>query len=156
MYEPGNAMRVSLDPQQLDGQNAVVLGPYDDRDEDDEARPTRPVRRITEPTEYRMTRGGQVAHIVLGYMVEGLPRPPVEPWSADASETYANLQRLLGMLAYRKASDEELASVATWSKKLRATFPDLEKAGWFVVEVLEAAELVLTDPWDPEQPATVE
>ena len=45
--------------------------------------------------------------------------------------------------------------MTTWSEKLRATFPDLEKAGWFVIEVLEAAALVLTDPWDPEQPATV-
>jgi hypothetical protein len=153
MYEPGNAMRVALDPQQLEAQAAVIVGPFDERNEDDDARPTRPVRRITEPTEYRMTRGGQVAEIVLGYMVEGLPRPPAVPWSAEVSEAYANLQRLLGTLAYRKASDEELGSVKAWSGKLRASFADFEKAGWFVLEVLDAAELVLAEPWDPNEPA---
>ncbi len=153
LYEPGNAHRVSLDAQQLEQQNAVVIGPFDERDEDDDYRPTRPVRRVTEPTEYRATRGGQVAHIVLDYMVEGLPRPMGESWTAEATETYANLQRLLGTLAYRKASDEELQSVRTWSQSLRGTFADLEKAGWFVVEVIEASDIVLTEPWDPEQPA---
>jgi hypothetical protein len=152
-YEPGNAMRVALDAQQLEQQAAVVTGPFSERDEDEDVRPTRPVRRITEPTEYRVTRGGQVAHIVLDYMVEGLPRPIQETWSAEASEIYANLTRLLGTLAYRKASDDELGSVKAWSAKLRQTFPDAEKAGWFVVEVLEASELVLEEPWDPERPA---
>lgn len=153
LYEPGNAMRVALEAQQLEQQAAVVIGPFSDRDEDDDVRPTRPVRRITEAAEYKVTRGNQVAHIVLDYMVEGLPRPVVTAWSAEASEVYANLHRLLGTLVHRKASDEELASVRTWSTKLRQTFPDAEAAGWFVVEVLEAAEIVLAEPWDPEQPA---
>ncbi len=153
LYEPGNAKRVALDAAELEHQNAVITGPFDERDEDEDYRPTRPVRRVTEPTEYRATRGGQVAHIVLDYMIEGLPRPPGETWSAELTETYANLQRLLGTLAYRKASDEELQSVRAWSDALRGTFADLEKAGWFVVEVIEASDIVLTEPWDPEQPA---
>lgn len=152
MYEPGNALRVAVVPEQLEQRAVVIVGPFDERDEDDEARPTRPVRRVTEPTEHRETRGGQVAHIVCDYMLEGLPRPPTEPWPPDASEAYANLQRLLGTLAYRKASDEELVSVKTWRDRLRATWTDYEKAGWFVVEILEAAELVLREPWDPNQP----
>jgi hypothetical protein len=153
LYEPGNAMRVALEAQQLEQQAAVVTGPFSDRDEDEDVRPTRPVRRITEPTEYRVTRGSQVAHIVLDYMVEGLPRPVQQPWDAETSEIYAKLTRLLGTLVHRKASDEELESVRTWSTKLRQTFPDAEAAGWFVVEVLEASEIVLVEPWDPERPA---
>ncbi len=153
LYEPGNAWRVSLDAVELEQQHAVVVGPFDDRDEDDDFRPTRPVRRVTEAREHRATRGGQVAHIVLDCMVEGLPRPPREPWGAEVTETYVNLQRLLGTLAYRKASDEELQSVRTWSDTLRGTFADLEQAGWFVVEVIEASNIVLTELWDPEQPA---
>lgn len=153
LYEPGNAMRVALDPVQLDERAAVVLGPYDDRSEDEDARPTRPVRRVTDPTEYRETRGGQVAHIVCDYMLEGLPRAPQEPWGPEANEAYDKLQRLLGTIAYRKASDDELASVRTWCAKLRSEFPDPERAGWFVVEVIEAAELVLAEPWDPSLPA---
>jgi hypothetical protein len=153
LYEPGNAMRVALEAQQLEQQAAVVIGPFSERDEDEDVRPTRPVRRVTEPSEYRVTRGSRVAHIVLDFMVEGLPRPPQEPWSPAATELYASLQRLLSTLVYRKASDEELESVRAWSASLRQTFPDAEKAGWFVVEVLEASEIVLAEPWDPEQPA---
>ncbi len=153
LYEPGNAMRVSLEPAQLDEQAAVVVGPYVERDEDEDARPTRPVRLVTEPTQYRETRGGRVAHIVCDYMVEGLPRAPLVPWSPEASDSYEKLQRLLGTLAYRKASDDELGSIRNWRTRLRAEFPDPEKAGWFVVEVLEAADIVLAEPWDPNLPA---
>ena len=154
LYEPGNATRVALEPEKLDEQAAVVVGPYTERDEDDADRPTRPVRLVTEPTVYRETRGGRVAHIVCDYMLEGLPRPPMAAWSDEIGDTYEKLQRLLGTLAYRKASDEEVGSVHAWSTKLRSEFPDLEKAGWFVVELCEAADIVLAAPWDPNESAT--
>ena len=37
--------------------------------------------------------------------------------------------------------------------RLRLLFPDAERAGWFVVELLEAAGIVLAEPWDPERPS---
>jgi len=152
LYEPGNATRVSVDPQKLEERAAVVTGPYDDRTEED-SHPTRPIRRYPLPTEHRSSRGGQVAHIVCEYMVEGLPRPPLVAWSPETTETYDTLTKLLGTLAFRKASDEELTSIKSWSDKLRATFADPEKAGWFVIEVLEASTIVLAEPWDPDLPA---
>jgi len=152
LYEPGNATRVSVDPQKLEQHVPVILGPYDERTEED-SHPTRPIRRYPLPTEHRSSRGGQVAHIVCEYMVEGLPRPPLVAWSADATETYDTLTKLLGTLAFRKASDDELASIRTWSTKLRQTFSDPEKAGWFVIELLEASTIVLAEPWDPDLPA---
>lgn len=153
LYEPGNAIRVAVDSRQLDERAAVVVGPFEERDEDDDARPTRPVRLVTEPTAHRETRGGQVAGIVCDYVLEGLPRPPTEPWPPEASDAYEKLQKLLGTLAYRKASDDEVASVRGWRERLLATWSDYEKAGWFVVEVLAAAEIVLREPWDPNLPA---
>ncbi len=152
LYEPGNATRVSVDPQKLEARVVVVTGPYDERTEED-SHPTRPIRRYPLPTEHRSSRGGQVAHIVCEYMVEGLPRPPLVAWSPETTETYDTLTKLLGTLAFRKASDEELTSIKTWSDKLRATFSDPEKAGWFVIEVLEASTIVLAEPWDPDLPA---
>lgn len=152
LYEPGNATRVAVEPQQIEQHAPVITGPYDDRAEED-SHPTRPIRRYPERPSHRTSRGGQVAHIINEYMVEGLPRPPLVPWTPEASETYERLTKLLGTLAFRKASEDELASVASWSTKLRAAFQDPEKAGWFVVEVLEAATVVLADPWDPDLPA---
>ncbi len=152
LYEPGNAMRVSVDPQKLEEHVPVVIGPYDDRTEED-SHPTRPIRRYPLPTEHRATRGGQISHIVNEYMVEGLPRPPLVEWPPETTETYETLTRLLSTLAFRTASDDELASIRTWSDQLRTTFADLEKAGWFVVEVLEASTIVLAEPWDPDLPA---
>jgi hypothetical protein len=152
LYEPGNATRVSVDTQQIEQHAPVVIGPYDDRGEED-SHPTRPIRRYPTPAEHRTTRGGQIAHIINEYMVEGLPRPPLVTWTPETTETYELLTRLLGTLAFRKASEDELASVASWSTKLRSTFRDPEKAGWFVVEVLEAATIVLAEPWDPDRPA---
>jgi len=152
LYEPGNATRVSVDPQKLEQLAPVVIGPYDERTEED-SHPTRPIRRPPLPSDHRASRGGQVAHIVNEYMVDGLPRPPLVAWSAEATETYETLTKLLGALAFRKASDDELASIRAWSDKLRATFADPEKAGWFVIEALEASAIVLAEPWDPDLPA---
>lgn len=152
LYEPGNATRVSVDPQKLEANAPVIVGPYDERTEED-SHPTRPIRRYPLPSEHRASRGGQVAHIVNEYMVEGLPRPPLVVWSPETTETYETLTKLLGTLAFRKASDDELASIRSWSDKLRATFADPEKAGWFVIEVLEASAIVLAEPWDPDLPA---
>lgn len=152
LYEPGNATRVSVDPQKLEAHAPVVVGPYDERTEED-SHPTRPIRRFPNPSEHRSSRGGQVAAIVCEYMVEGLPRPPLVTWSPETTETYETLTKLLGTLAFRKASDDELSSIRTWSDKLRATFTDLEKAGWFVIEVLEASAIVLAEPWNPDLPA---
>jgi hypothetical protein len=152
LYEPGNATRVSVDPQKLEQHAPVVTGPYDAVTEED-SHPTRPIRRYPLPTEHRASRGGQVAHIVNEYMVEGLPRPPMLAWSPDSTETYETLTKLLGTIAFRKASDDELASIKTWSDKLRTAFTDPEKAGWFVIEVLEASTIVLAEPWDPDLPA---
>lgn len=151
LYEPGNAMRVSVDDEKIEKLAPVVVGPYDER-ADDESHPTRPIRRSPLPSEHRATRGGQVAHIVNEYMVEGLPRPPLVEWTPEIREVYDNLQRLLGTLAFRKASDEELASVRAWRDQLTAKFSDLEKAGWFVVELVEASAIVLAEPWDPDLP----
>jgi hypothetical protein len=154
-YEPGNATRVSVDAQQIEEHAPVVIGPYEDHhDFEDEGHPTKPIRRYPAPTDHRTTRGGLLAHLILEYMVEGLPRPPLTQWTATSTEVYGNLQKLLGTLAYRKASDEEIANIQLWSDKLRAAFPDPEKAGWFVPEVLEAATIVLSEPWDPDQPAS--
>ncbi len=152
LYEPGNATRVSVDPQKLEAHAPVVVGPYDERTEED-SHPTRPIRRYPLPNEHRSSRGGQVAAIVCEYMVEGLPRPPLLTWSPQTTETYETLTKLLGTLAFRKTSDDELSSIRTWSDKLRAVFTDLEKAGWFVIEVLEASAIVLAEPWDPDLPA---
>lgn len=152
LYEPGNATRVSVDIQQLEEHAPVVIGPYDAHVED-EGHPTKPIRRYPAPTDHRTTRGGQLAHLILEYMVEGLPRPPLTAWTATTTEVYGSLQKLLGTLAYRKATDDEVANIKQWSEKLQATFPDPEKAGWFVPEVLEAATIVLTEPWDPDRPA---
>jgi hypothetical protein len=152
LYEPGNATRVSVDPQKLEEHVPVVVGPYDERTEED-SHPTRPIRRWPLPNAHRSTRGGQVAAIVCEYMVEGLPRPPLVTWTPETTETYETLTKLLGTLAFRTASDDELASIRTWSAKLRATFSDLEKAGWFVIEVLEATAIVLAAPWNPDLPA---
>lgn len=152
LYEPGNATRVSVDPQKLERHVPVVVGPYDERVEED-SHPTRPIRRHPLPSEHRASRGGQVAAIVCEYMVEGLPRPPLLPWSSEITETYETLTKLLGTLAFRQASDDELASIRSWSDKLRAAFTDLEKAGWFVIEVLEASAIVLAEPWNPDLPA---
>ena len=152
LYEPGNATRVSVDPQKLEAHAPVVVGPYDERTEED-SHPTRPIRRFPNPSEHRSSRGGQVAAIVCEYMVEGLPRPPLVTWSAETTETYETLTKLLGTLAFRKASDDELSSIRTWSDKLRAAFTDQEKAGWFVIEVLEASAIVLAELWNPDLPA---
>lgn len=152
LYEPGNATRVSVDPHKLEQHVPVVVGPYDERAEED-SNPTRPIRRYPLPTEHRSSRGGQVAHIVNEYMVEGLPRQPLLAWSPETTQTYDTLTRLLGTLAFRKASDDELTSIRTWSEKLRTAFVDPEKAGWFLIEVLEASAIVLAEPWDPDLPA---
>jgi len=152
LYTPGNATRVSVDPQKLEAHAPVVVGPYDERTEED-SHPTRPIRRFPNPSEHRTTRGGQVAAIVCEYIVAGLPRPPLLTWSTETTETYETLTKLLGTLAFRTASDDELSSIRTWSEKLRAAFTDLEKAGWFVVEVLEASAIVLAEPWNPDLPA---
>jgi hypothetical protein len=151
LYEPGNATRISVDPARLEQNEPVVVGPYVPLP-DDESHPTKPIRRYPTPTAHRSTRGGQVAHIVNDYMVEGLPRPPMVAWSAEMTEVYNHLHRLLGTIAFRVASDEEIANIRAWSSKLREAFPDAEKAGWFVVEVLEASAIVLTDTWDPDKP----
>lgn len=152
MYEPGNATRIAVDQAKLEQNEPVVVGPYVPMP-DDESHPTKPIRRYPAPAAHRSTRGGQVAYIVNDYMVEGLPRPPMVTWSVDTTELYNNLHRLLGTLAYRAATPEELANVKSWSAKLRQTFPDAEKAGWFVVEVLEASTIVLAEPWNPDKPA---
>jgi hypothetical protein len=151
LYEPGNATRVSVDIQHIEEHEPVVLGPYDARD--DEGNPTKPIRRYPEPSEHRTTRGGQIANIVLEYMVEGLPRPPLVPWALEVTDAYKQLEKLLGTLAYRKASADELANVKAWSRTLAVAFPNQESAGWFVVELLEAAGIVLREPWDPDAPA---
>ena len=151
-YEPGNATRVEVDAAKLEDNEIIVLGPYQDRPDDD-SHPTRPIRRYPEPAAHRSTRGGQVAYIVNDYMVEGLPRPPLETWGPDSTEIYNALHRLLGTIAYRPASADEIANIKAWSAKLRETFPDAEKAGWFVVEVLEASTIVLAEPWHPDKPA---
>lgn len=151
LYEPGNATRVSVDTQKIEAHAPVVLGPYDERTDDD-GHPTRPIKRKL-PSDHRTTRGGQVAHIVNEYMVEGLPRPPLVEWSPEIRQVYDQLQRLLGTLAFRKASDEELANVRRWRDELTRAFSDLEKAGWFVVELVEASAIVLAEPWDPDLPA---
>lgn len=152
LYEPGNATRVAVDAQSLEEHEPRIVGPYVPTFDED-SHPTTPIRRHPEQQEHRSSRGGQVAGIVNDYMVEGLPRPPLIQWNPDASASYASLQKLLGTLAFRKASDDELANVTKWSELLRTTFPDQEKAGWFVVEVLEAASIVLAEPWDPDKPA---
>lgn len=152
MYEPGNATRISVDQTKLEQNEPVVVGPYVPLP-DDESHPTKPIRRYPAPAAHRSTRGGQVAYIVNDYMVEGLPRPPMVPWSPEATEVYNQLHRLLGTIAFRAATDEEIANTRAWSGKLREAFPDSEKAGWFVVEVLEAATIVLKEAWDPDKPA---
>lgn len=152
LYEPGNATRVSVDPQKLEQHAPVIVGTYDERAEED-SHPTRPIRRYPLPSEHRSSRGGQVAAIVCEYMVEGLPGLPLVAWTPETTQTYETLTKLLGTLAFREASDDELLSIRTWSDKLRATFTDQEKAGWFVIEVLEASAIVLAEPWNPDLPA---
>ena len=152
LYEPGNAARVSVEAARLEQNEMVVVGPYVPLPDDD-SHPTKPIRRYPEPTSHRQTRGGQVAYIVNDYMVEGLPRPPLITWSSVMTETYNQLHRLLSTLAYREGSEDELANVTKWSTALRTAFPDPEKAGWFVVEVLECAAIVLAEPWHPDKPA---
>lgn len=152
LYEPGNATRIAVDQAKLEQNELVVLGPYVPLP-DDESHPTKPIRRYPAPAAHRSTRGGQVAYIVNDYMIEGLPRPPMMEWKPETTELYNNLHRLLGTVAYRAATNEEIASIKAWSAKLRETFPDAEKAGWFVVEVLEASTIVLAESWDPEKPA---
>lgn len=151
-YEPGTATRVAVDHAKIENNELVVVGPYVPLP-DDESHPTKPIRRRPAPPSHRATRGGQVSQIVNDYMVEALPRPPLVAWSTEISDAYASLQRLLGTLAYRAATPEETANVQAWTSALHAAFPDAEKAGWFVVELLEAAALVLAEPWDPERPA---
>ncbi len=152
MYEPGNATRVAVDQTKLEQNELVIVGPYVPLP-DDESHPTKPIRRYPAPAAHRTTRGGQIAYIINDYMVEGLPRPPMVPWSAEATDVYNSLHKLLGTIAFRAASDEEIANVKAWSATLREMFPDQEKAGWFVVEVLEAASIVLAEPWNPDKPA---
>lgn len=154
MYEPGNATRVAVDQAKLEQNEPVVVGPYVPLP-DDESHPTKPIRRTINPpkTAHRSTRGGQVAAIVNEYMLEGLPRPPMVEWSPETTELYDQLHHLLGTVAYRVATAEEIANIKAWSSKLRATFPDAERAGWFVVEVLEASAIVLTETWNPDKPA---
>ncbi len=151
LYEPGNAIRVSVDPAKIEAHAPVVVGPYVASD-DEEVHLTRPIRR-RDVGVHRSTRGGQLAHIVNEYMIEGLPRPPLVEWTPETRQVYDGLHRLLGTLAFRAATPEELANVRTWRDQLRTTFADPERAGWFVVELIEAADLVLTEPWDPERPA---
>ncbi|MDX2088725.1 MAG: hypothetical protein SFX73_12790 [Kofleriaceae bacterium] len=148
LYEQGNAMRVSVDIQQIEEHAPVVLGPYD-ASRDDEGHPTRPIRRL-EPGSAQATRGAQLAKIVNEYMVEGLPRPPLVTWSPATTELYGALHKLLGTLVFRKATKEDLAHIREWSATLARTFPSPENAGYFVVELLEASGLVLAEPWDPE------
>jgi hypothetical protein len=152
MYEPGNATRIAVDQAKLEQNEPVIVGPYVPIP-DDESHPTKPIRRYPAPAAHRSTRGGQIAYIVNDYMVEGLPRPPMVTWSPETTDLYNNLHRLLSTVAYRVATDEEIANIKAWSAKLRDTFPDAEKAGWFVVEVLEASTIVLTETWDPDKPA---
>ncbi|MFN0252462.1 MAG: hypothetical protein ACKV2T_36635 [Kofleriaceae bacterium] len=152
MYEPGTATRVAVDQAKLEQNEPVVVGPYVPVP-DDESHPTKPIRRYPKPATHRSTRGGQVAYIVNDYMVEGLPRPPMVEWAPAIDELYNQLHRLLGTVAYRAATAEEIANIKAWSAKLRGTFPDVERAGWFVVEVLEASAIVLAEPWDPDKPA---
>ena len=152
LYEPGNATRIAVDQAKLEQNEPVVVGPYVPLP-DDESHPTKPIRRYPAPAAHRSTRGGQVSYIVNDYMVEGLPRPPLETWGPDSTEIYNALHRLLGTIAYRPASADEIANIKAWSAKLRETFPDAEKAGWFVVEVLEASTIVLAEPWHPDKPA---
>lgn len=152
LYEPGNATRIAVDQAKLEQNEPVVIGPYVPLP-DDESHPTKPIRRYPAPAAHRTTRGGQVAYIVNDYMVEGLPRPPMVTWSAATTELYENLHKLLGTIAYRVATAEEIGNIKSWSAKLRETFPDAEKAGWFVVEVLEASTIVLAEPWNPDKPA---
>ena len=152
MYEPGNATRVAVDAAQLEANAPCIVGPYVPLPDDD-SHPTKPIRRYPAPAAHRSTRGGQVSSIVNDYMLEGLPRPPLVEWSAETTEVYNQLHRLLSTISYREATPEELANVKAWSIKLAATFPDLEKAGWFVVELLESARIVLVEPWHPDKPA---
>ena len=152
LYEPGTATRIAVDQARLEQNEPVVVGPYVPMP-DDESHPTKPIRRYPPPAAHRTTRGGQVAHIVNDYMVEGLPRPPMVEWSPDTTELYNQLHRLLGTIAYRAATAEETANIKAWSARLRETFPDPERAGWFVVEVLEASTIVLAEAWDPDKPA---
>lgn len=152
LYEPGTAARVAVDQTRLEHNEPVIVGPYVPLP-DDESHPTKPIRRYPPKAAHRSTRGGQVAAIVNDYMVEGLPRPPLAAWTPELTELYGNLHRLLGTIAYRTATADELANVEAWTGALRAAFPDAEKAGWFVVEVLEAAAIVLREPWDPDRPA---
>lgn len=154
MYEPGNATRIAVDQAKLEQNEPVVVGPYVPMP-DDESHPTKPIRRTiyTTPTTHRTTRGGQVAAIVNDYMIDGLPRPPFAPWTPELTDVYNDLHHLLGTVAYRAATTEEIANIKAWSTRLREHFPDAEKAGWFVVEVLEASTIVLTEPWDPDKPA---
>jgi hypothetical protein len=151
LYEPGNALRVAVDPDRMEELAPVIVGPYDE-DASADDHPTRPIRRPESASHRAVSRGDQVSGIVNGYMKEGLPRPPLLEWSAEATHAYDKLHRLLCQLASRGASDDELASVRTWSQRLRREFRDLEKAGWFVVELLEAADIVLAAPWDPALP----
>jgi hypothetical protein len=152
LYEPGNATRIAVDQARLEQNEPVVVGPYVPLP-DDESHPTKPIRRYPKPA-HRSTRGGQVAYIVNDYMVEGLPRPPMVEWAPEVNEQYNQLHRVLGTIAYRAATAEEISNIKTWSAKLREAFPDAERAGWFVVEVLEASTIVLAaDPWDPDKPA---
>ncbi len=153
MYEPGNATRIAVDQAKLEQNEPVVVGPYVPLP-DDESHPTKPIRRYPAPAPHRTTRGGQVAYIVNDYMVEGLPRPPLVEWSPETTELYNQLHRVLGTVAYRAATPEEIANIRAWSAKLREIFPDAERAGWFVVEVLEASTIVLHEKtWDPDKPA---
>jgi hypothetical protein len=149
LYEPGNATRVSVDIQQIEEHAPVVLGPYDAM-RDDDGHPTKPIRRRDAASA--LTRGAQLSKIVNEYMVEGLPRPPLVAWTPVTTELYGTLHKLLGTLAFRKATREDLAHVREWSAALAKTFPSPEDAGYFVVEILEAAGLVLAEPWDPEAP----
>ena len=152
MYEPGNATRVALDATQLEANAPCIVGPYVPLPDDD-SHPTKPIRRYPAPAAHRTTRGGQVSSIVNDYMLEGLPRPPLVAWTPATTETYNQLHRLLSTISYREATPDELANITAWSTKLAATFPDAEKAGWFVVEVLECARIVLAEPWHPDKPA---
>jgi hypothetical protein len=152
VYEPGNATRVLVDAARLEQNEMVVVGPYVPLPDDD-SHPTKPIRRYPEPAAHRSSRGGQVAYIVNDYMVEGLPRPPLVEWSPALTEVYNQLHRLLSTVAYREASEDELANIKKWSGELAAAFPDAEKAGWFVVEVLECSTIVLAEPWHPDKPA---
>lgn len=152
MYEPGNATRIAVDQAKLEQNEMVVVGPYVPMP-DDESHPTKPIRRYPAPSSHRNTRGHQVAQTVNEYMLEGLPRAPMVEWSREATATYDQLHRLLGTIAYRVATSEEIANIKAWSAKLRETFPDPERAGWFVVELLEASTIVLTETWNPDKPA---